>query len=59
MRRLILFFLSLALIYFGVNLATEHIANGASAVLGGVDFTFAIGALLIAAGLYNFLNVID
>jgi len=57
MYRLFLFFLSLILIYFGVHMMSEHLSSGSMASFS--DKEYIIGILLIAAGLFNFLNIID
>ena len=57
MKRLFLFLISAALIYFGIDTISEHLANDPMAGFG--DKEYVIGAVSVAAGLLNFLNIID
>ncbi len=57
MRRLFLFLISAGLIYFGIDTISEHLANTSMAGFG--DKEYIIGAVAVAAGLLNLLNIID
>ena len=57
MRRLCLFLISAALVYFGIDTISEHLANDPMASFG--DKEYIIGIIAVGAGLLNFLNIID
>ncbi len=56
MYRMVLFLVSIGLIYYGVTTISEHLGSSLS---GFGDKEYVIGSIAIALGLLNFLNIID